>query len=126
MLDDEILGYRKVIIDLPEQWQPSIDELPGDLRRVATTLERRIPGQGVRLTLLIAQEFPGQYVRFCNPRKFLDRWRNQVMRDRYDQGATVRALATATGLSDRQVISILNEEGGQKKPSNQLELFKKY
>lgn len=120
----DILGYRKAIIDIPAEWRPAIDELPGDLRRIAEVLDKRIPDQGVRLTLLIAQEFPGQYVRFHNPKKFLDRWRNAMLRIEYDSGTSVRELTTLTGLSDRQVRDILNrpDKQGEVK-EKQMKLF---
>lgn len=104
LMDSEL----RRIIDLPPGWLPTAPELPGDLRRIAETLEHYLPGQGARLTLLIAQVFPGQSIYLRNPRKWLIARRDAAMKDAYDEGRLgVKELAARTGLSTRMVEKIL-------------------
>lgn len=123
--NQDILGFRREIIDIPEAWRPNIEDLPGDLKRIAEAIERHIPGQGVRMTLLIAQVFPGQTAYFRNPVKWMIAWRDDAMRAAYDQGGvTAKDLATITGLCTRQVEKILARPDSQAElKDKQLRLF---
>lgn len=115
-----ILDFRRAIIDIPEAWRPKIEELPGTLKWMAEVIERHIPGQGVRLTLLIAQAFPGQSLYILSAEKWIRGYRDEFMRSAYDQGGvTVKELAAMTGLCTRQVEKILA------RPSSQKELKEK-
>ena len=105
LLDSEL----RRIIDLPKGWLPEAGDLPGDLGRIAETLEHYLPGQGARLTLLIAQVFPGQNIYLRNPRKWLIARRDAAIREAYDEGRLgVKELAARTGLSTRMVEKILS------------------
>lgn len=121
----DIMGWRRPIIDIPEAWRPNIEDLPGTLKWMAETIEQRIPGQGVRFTLLIAQVLGGQSLHIPRPDKWLIEWRNGFMRATYDRGGiTVRELAGMTGLSTRQVENILSQPATQKElQDKQLRLF---
>lgn len=88
------------IIDIPAAYRPGIDELPGDLSRVAAAIEEHIPGDGVRLTMLLAQIFGGTPVYFRRVDKWLRIMRDDAMRARYDLGdVSMKELALLFGVS---------------------------
>ncbi|WP_169701498.1 hypothetical protein [Desulfobulbus propionicus] len=96
------------IVHLPEQYYPPIEDMPGDLRRVADAIEEHLPGSGVRLTLLLAQIFHGQPVYFRSVKRFITAWQHDCIRAEYDQGGcTAKVLATKFRLSMRTVEKIL-------------------
>ena len=88
------------IINIPEPYRPSIEELPGDLSRVAAAIEEHIPGDGVRLTLLLAQIFGGTPVYFRRVDRLLRVMRDDAMRARYDIGdVNMKEIALLFGVS---------------------------
>jgi len=108
------------IIDIPEFYRPQVDDLPGDLRRIAAAIDDYIPGEGVRLTLLLAQIFPGQHIYIRNARVYLRAIRDDGIRAEYDLGGiTSKELATKYRLCLRQIEKILA------RPSSQAELEEK-
>lgn len=113
------------IIHIPERYWPAIEELPGDLRRIAEAIERHIPGHGVRLTLLLAQIFHGNPVYFRNIKPLLRAYRDDAIRAEYDQGGvTAKELAMSYRLCLRQVEKILAQPGSQAElEAKQLRLF---
>lgn|GEM_PF-2011669 len=114
---DDIRQLRRPIINLPERHLPAISDLPGNLAWIAEVIEANIPGMGVRITLLLAQSFPGQYIHFRTVDKFINQWRDDTLREIYDQGGiTVKELAVMIGMSTREVEKILA------RPSSQEEL----
>jgi len=116
-----LLGGKR-LVDLPLEYLPQPEDLPGDLARIAREVESFLPGQGVRLTLALCQIFPGQTIYFRNPGRWLRAWRDQVIRNVYDEGGeTIKTLATATGLSCRQIEIILAQS--PEPPSQQRWLF---
>lgn len=120
-----LTAFKRQIIDIPEEYRPDIDELPGDLRRIATAIEEAIPGMGVRLTLILAQIFPGQHMYFRSAEEFLIAYRDEAIRTEYDQGnVTAKELATKTGLSLRHVEKILSGPPSQDElQERQMRLF---
>jgi len=103
------------IINIPPEYQPEIADLPGALEQVAEAIEAHIPGQGVRLTLILSQVFAGQYVYFRNTNMFVLSWRNDRIRADYDLGGvTVKALASKYRLCQRSVEKILSCPSSQK------------
>ena len=105
------------IIDIPEPYRPTIEELPGDLRRIAAAIERHIPGEGVRLTLLLAQVFGGMPVYFRQVKQYLRPIRDDAIRAQYDQGGiTAKELAMLHRVSLSTVEKILA------RPASQAEL----
>lgn len=52
------------IINIPEAYRPKIEDLPGDLPRIAEVIDASMPGQGVHYALLLAQIFPGIWLSF--------------------------------------------------------------
>jgi Mor family transcriptional regulator len=93
---------------LPEQYRPSVDELPGDNRLIAEAIEESIPGMGVPIVLLLARSFGGSpiYIRKLNG-SFLQ-WRNEQIRAMYDQGGiSARKLSWYWQLSQSSIEKIL-------------------
>jgi Mor family transcriptional regulator len=112
------------IIEIPDEWRPSIDELPGDLALVASGIEAQRPGQGVELTLLLAQLFKGISVYFRNVDELLRGVRNRAIRADYDAGVRVKELACRYRLSTRQIENILAEpENREQRADRQMKLF---
>lgn len=108
-LSAETRSEMAAIIHLPEQYWPAVEELPGDLERVAAAIEEHVPGDGVRITLLLAQIFHGQPMYFRSVDNFLRKWRHDCIRADYDRGGvTAKVLATRYRLSLRQVEKILS------------------
>lgn len=99
--------YKK-IVEIPEEYRPKIEDLPGDLARIAEEIERSLPGHGVEKTLLLAQIFRGQPVYFRNIDSLIRRIRNDAIRKEYDRGGvTMLQLAGRFGLGLRQIKYIL-------------------
>ena len=112
------------LIHLPPEYHPAIEELPGDLKRIAEAIEAGIPGEGVRLTLLLAQVFHGQPVYFRTVAPLIRRWRDDRMRAEYDGGLiTAKELATKARLSLRQVENILSQPDARRVNERQMTLF---
>lgn len=112
------------LIHLPPEYHPDIEDLPGDLKRIAEAIEEGIPGEGVRLTLLLAQVFHGQPVYFRTIDNLIRRWRDDRMRAEYDAGGvTAKELATKLRLSLRQVENILGQPDARRMDEKQLKLF---
>ncbi|ADW16451.1 hypothetical protein Despr_0266 [Desulfobulbus propionicus DSM 2032] len=107
---DVLRCLRPPVVHLPKDFLPKISDLPGELKTVATAIDEHMPGDGVRLTLLLAQVFPGQHLYLRKPDKFIRLWRNVIMRSIYDQGnITAHELSSLTGVCERQVWTILGE-----------------
>ncbi|MGD9947665.1 MAG: Mor transcription activator family protein [Desulfobulbus sp.] len=101
---------------LPEQYRPSIDELPGDMQLVAEAIESSFPGMGVHVAMVLSKRFGGGpiYIRKMNGE--LLRWRNDQIRSMYDHGGvTGRELAWYWQLSQSSVEKILAKPGEQHK-----------
>ncbi len=116
MTDDRNDEWKK----LPPDMFPRIEELPGDLSRLAQIIEALAPGLGVAIVLRIAGAFRGTTI-YCHnmdalTRKVRDRW----VRDHYDAGGRVPDLARSVGLSERRVWEIL---GTAPVDDRQLRLF---
>ena len=114
------------LIHLPPEYHPPIDELPGDLKRIAEAIEAGIPGEGVRLTLLLAQ-CPGiraNPVYFRSVDNFIRRWRDDQMRAEYNPPeVTAKVLSAKTRLSLRQVENILGQPDTRRVEDKQMKLF---
>ena len=111
---------------LPAEYMPEIDELPGDLARIAAAIDDALPGRGVELTLIIAQVFPGQPLYIRNIEYLIRRRRDDAIRDRYDQGGvTMLALACEYQLSLARIKQILAQpgEGESEEEGKQLRMF---
>lgn len=99
------------IVNLPEGYWPEIEDMPGNLQQISRAIEEHIPGQGVRLTLLLAQIFPGQNIYIRSAVSFIRNWRNDRIRADYDRGGVTAAeLAYKYRLSNRQIHTILSQQ----------------
>ena len=113
---------EKKVIDIPEPYRPKIEDLPGELSRIAAVIEQHRPGQGVELTLFMAQVFRGQNLYFRNIDYLIRQIRDDAIRRGYDQGAKVKDLALRWHLSKRWVEEILARTGKEAADA-QLSLF---
>lgn len=123
----ELRLFKPRIIDLPEAYRPQIEEMPGDLRRIAEEIEAILPQMGVRLTLILAQIFPGQDMYMRSAKEVLAAARDRMMRDHYDapnSNITAKDLATQTGLSLGHVEKILGRVN-EVQESKQLNLWER-
>ncbi|WP_028319652.1 hypothetical protein [Desulfobulbus elongatus] len=114
------------LTNLPEQYRPPIDDLPGDMQVIAKAIEMDFPGLGVLIALALAQRVGGGplYVRRMD-RPLLD-WRNDQIRAMYDRGEiTMRELAWMWRLSLSSVEKILAQPSTKQKAleEKQLRLF---
>lgn len=116
------MAKGNMIMDIPEEYWPGIDDLPGDLAFIARGLEAQLPGQGVRLTLILAQVFKGQPLYIRNIDELLRRVRDDAIRREYDKGGRVKEIAAAFGLSVRWVEDILSR-ADQAPEERQMRLF---
>ena len=107
----------KDIIDLPKEYWPEIEDLPGDLALITNAVEQQLPGHGVEVALLLSQTFHSQDVYFHSLDCLGRQWRNDTICQEYENGATVRDLATKWKLSQRWIEEILGKPsvGGARK-----------
>jgi Mor family transcriptional regulator len=117
---------KQQINQLPEQYRPPIEELPGDMQAIAQAMEEDFPGLGVRIVLALAQRFPGQWVYVRKMDGPLLAWRNDCIRAMYDQGnITGRELSRFWRLSQSSIEKILAQPSPSQKAleEKQMKLF---
>lgn len=108
---------------LPEQYRPSIDQLPGDMQLIAAAVEEAFPGMGVPVAMLLAVRFGGGQLYIRNLKGSFLEWRNDQIRAMYDQGGiTGRELAWYWRLSQSSIEKIL-AEAPRNKEERQMRLF---
>jgi Mor family transcriptional regulator len=105
---------------LPDEFLPTIDELPGELASLARALESVVPGMGVRLALALESAFRGTSVYFHNVDNLRRKVRDKRIIERYNSGERVDDIARSVGMSSRHIWNILGREPGEDK---QLKLF---
>jgi len=113
-------------IEIPEEYRPEIDHLPGDLARIAEMIEEHWPSMGVVLTLFLAQVFRGQNLYFRNIDYLIRQIRDDAIRKEYNEGHKVREIALKWRLSKRWVEDILSRPGKMDQDESaerQLNLF---
>lgn len=102
-----------------------IEQLPGDLRRLAEVLREHFPDAPyVAITLRIAKEFRGTYIRVHSLDDLEHEIRNAEIRDGYSSGKRVPALAIKYHLTERQIWNILGTEPDDPAPAPLLSLIK--
>ncbi len=102
------------VIELPDDCLPDIEELPGDLRRIAKAVEEVWPGHGVKVAMLLGQLFPGIPLYINSVKKFARKRRDAAIRAEYDQGGiTVKDLAIKYRRSKRRIEQILAQPESQ-------------
>ncbi len=110
---------------LPEQYRPSMAELPGDMQLIAAAVEEAFPGMGVPVVMVLAHQFGGGPLYIRNLKGSFLEWRNDQIRAMYDQGGiSGRELAWYWRLSQSSIEKILAQDGGQRAlEEKQLKLF---
>jgi Mor family transcriptional regulator len=112
------------LIEIPEEYLPKIEELPGDLQLIARLVEEVWHGYGVRVAIILGQLLPGVGVYIHNVKELARRIRNDAIRKEYDRGVRVKELAITYRLSTRQIENILAEPPSQEElKSKQYRLF---
>lgn len=101
------------IIEIPEEYLPEIDDLPGDLRRIARGVEDVWPDMGVKVAIMLAQVFKGVAIYPRNIDPLLLRIRDDAIRKEYDRGAKVKDLAIKNGLCTRTIENVLSQAPSQ-------------
>ncbi|WP_028319659.1 hypothetical protein [Desulfobulbus elongatus] len=118
---------RRPYVDIPPEHLPAIEDLPGkDLQPVARAIERVLPGLGVRVVMILAQEFPGLPLYMHNVDDLINEYFYRCMREEYDRGGTTaKELAMKYGFQLRHTEKILASSGKQPSlaDSRQLKLF---
>lgn len=94
---------------IPEEYLPTIGELPGDLSRLAEIIESHAPGQGVKITVAIADEFRGTKIHCHNMDALKRKVRDSRIVDQFDKGVSVPDIARKFRLGERRVWSILGQ-----------------
>jgi len=116
----------KHLLQLPEQYRPTIEQLPRDMQVMASALEEDFPGLGVMIVLSLAQRIGGAWYYVRKMDKLPQQWRNDTIREMYDSGEyTAKVLSRIWRLSHRQVQYILAEAGTTQKElaEKQMRLF---
>lgn len=114
------------LLQLPEQYRPTIDELPRDMQTMAQALEEDFPGLGVQIMLSLAQRVGGAWYYVRKLDKLPMKWRNDTIREMYDSGKyTAKDLSRIWRLSHRQIQYILEAPSvsRQAEEEKQLKLF---
>lgn len=98
------------LIDLPEKYHPTIDELTGDMRVIASGMEGKFQGMGVLIALALSEIFGGQHLYVRKMKSPLRRFRDDQIRILYDRGGTtVKELSRQWNLSQGSIMKILSE-----------------
>ncbi len=105
---------------LPPELMPTIEELPGDLRRIAEIIDEVAPGCGVLAGLRLEAEYRGTAAYFHNMDEWRRKLRNNWIRRRYDQGGRPNDIAREANLAIRQFWNIV---GCEPVDDRQLKLF---
>lgn len=97
------------VIEIPDEYLPSPEELPGDLALLATSIERVVPGYGVKCTLAIAHDLGGTGLYVHKINKLEREVRNRAIKTDYNlPKMTRRKLAHKYNLCERQIDYILD------------------
>jgi len=107
-------------LPIAEEYLPAIDELPGDLRLVALAVEQYMPGNGVKVAVILASEYRGQSLYFRGIDYLEKQVRDDAIRKAYDQGARIIDLGLKWGLCRSAVEKIVARPDTE---GRQLKLF---
>lgn len=98
---------KKKRIPIPDEYLPDIDDLPGDLRLVATAVEQYLPGLGAKVAVILATEYRGQSLYFRGVEYLEKQIRDKAIRLEYDQGARIIDLGLKWNLCRSAVEKIV-------------------
>jgi Mor family transcriptional regulator len=110
------------IINIPEEYRPGIEELPGDLRMIAQVIEEQLPGLGVQVALILAQAFRGQTLYLRSIDYLINRMRDDAIRAALDRGERVIDIGLRFRLS-RSAIEKIGARPDAAPTGRQLGLF---
>ena len=112
------------LTELPDEYLPKIDDLPGELAQLAREIAV-ITGdeQAVRIVLHLEQQFRGTAVYFHNLDQLRRKVRDRTIIERYTAGEKADDIARSVGRSSRQIWNILGREP-HIEDSRQLSLWK--
>jgi len=96
-------------IDLPKEYWPEVEDLPGDLALIAAVVEEQLPDHGVEVALLLSKTFRSQELYIHSLDRLGRQWRNDTIRQEYESGTPVRDLCAKWTLSQRWVEDILGK-----------------
>lgn len=105
---------------LPQEFWPTIDELPGELARVAKIIDSVAPGKGVAAVMHLEKVYESSPLYFHTLQPVRRRLRDKWIIERYNNGDRVPDIARDVALSTRQIWSIL---GRGPVDGKQLKLF---
>lgn len=114
------------IVDIPAEYLPSIEELPGDLAMIAKALTPYFPNQSLQITLVMAQIFRAQYLHIHNIDSIINKYRDDLIRSEYDRGVSVRDLGIKNHLGKSTIEKILrtpDHKHSNQTDDRQLTLF---
>ena len=98
---------KKKKLPLPDEYLPSVEELPGDLRLIAEAVELYLPGMGVKVAVILATEYRGQTL-YCRAIDYLEKQlRDAAIRGEYDQGVRIIELGLKYNLCRSAVEKIV-------------------
>ena len=124
-MNDENNDHDDDLLDIPDEFLPEIDDLPGELARVARIIDRIAPGHGVRAVLALAAEYRSTPIYVHNLDKLQRRVRDQKIIARYSAGERAECIARSARVSLRHLWTILGREPGvaRVEDERQLKLF---
>lgn len=102
--------YKELHSSVEGSYDPLIESLPGDLRRIAEVA-------GIEAAVKIGQAFRGTYIYIPGLDDLMKRARDERIRKEYDEGKLVKMIAVKYGLSERGTWKILKKPP---KPLNPL------
>ena len=103
-----------------------IEQLPGDLRKMAEVLREYFPDAPyIAIVLRIAKVFRGTYIRVHSLDDLEREIRNAEIRTEYADGKRVPALAIKHRLTERQIWNILGTEPDAPAPAPLLDMVQK-
>jgi Mor family transcriptional regulator len=102
-----------------------IEQLPGDLRRIAEVIHQYFPATPyIEITLRLAKEFRCVKLHMHTTDHFWREIRDKKIRSDYDRGEKTRELALKYRLTERHIFNILGMEPESATAPSLLDLLK--
>lgn len=122
----KVSSLSRKIIDIPEEYRPKIEELPGQLPELAEAVEEEFPGMGVAVTLAVAQRFGGTAFYVHGVDKILLQMRDDAIRAEFDDKENKlsgRQLCLKWGISMSTLKRILSKTGQNQLADKQMRMW---
>lgn len=111
-------------IEIPEDYLPAPEELPGDLALIATQVEEVWPDHGVRVAIVLSQLFPGIHIYIRNVNHLIRQMRDDAIREDRADGMKIKQISIKYKLATRTIEKILAQKPSQKElAAKQYNLF---